>query len=285
MIGALHITRFTIQEAVSRRLILAGIVLSAIFLGLFTYGFNLLHADAASGEAGFRGREVVTLAMSSLLTLMGLYAVNFLASFLALFLSVGAVSGEIDGGTLHAVLARPIRRSQYIMGRWLAYVAIIAIYVAAMVGILLVIVARISGVVPPDPLRLIGLLVLSGVLLTTISLLGSTLMSTLANGVVSFTLFGFAWLAGAIEFVGGVLSNQGMVNVGIAVSLLIPSDALWRGASYYAQTNDFLAMVASRSPIPLASSVPPAGTFIAWALAYPLVLLALATWSFAHRDL
>ena len=109
MTATLEIARFTFQEAVGRKLILAGILLSAIFLGLFTLGFHLIHASAISEEAGARGREVVTLMMSSLLTLMGLYAVNFLASFLALFLAVGAISGEIDGSVHEPFSLIPVR--------------------------------------------------------------------------------------------------------------------------------------------------------------------------------
>ena len=47
-----------------------------------------------------------------------------------LFLSVGAVSGEIDSGTLHALLARPIRRAEFILGRWLAFAGIMAFLAA-----------------------------------------------------------------------------------------------------------------------------------------------------------
>ena len=61
--------------------------------------------------------------------MLGLYAVHFLSSFLALFLSVGAISSEIDSGTLHAVLARPIRRADVVVGRWLAYAGLIGVYV------------------------------------------------------------------------------------------------------------------------------------------------------------
>ena len=52
------------------------------------------------------------------------------------------------------------------------------------------------------------LILLEGVLLLTVSLLGSTLMPTLANGVIVFTLVGLAWLAGIIEFVGHLLESD-----------------------------------------------------------------------------
>src|SRR5438045_9257681 len=35
--------------------------------------------------------------------------------------------------------------------------------------------------------------------------------------------------------IGSIFSNQPMVNAGILASLLIPSDALWKGASFHLQ--------------------------------------------------
>jgi ABC-type transport system involved in multi-copper enzyme maturation permease subunit len=129
-------------------------------------------------------------------------------------------------------------------------------------------------------------MLLEGVLLLTVSLFGSTLLSTLANGVVVFTLLGLAWLGGVIEFIGGVLDNQTMLDVGTAVSLLLPSDALWRGASYTLQSPALLAVTGSaRGGIPFFSSVPIATPLVVWAVGYVVVVLGAAMLSFARRDL
>src|SRR5205823_5437325 len=131
---------------------------------------------------------------------------------------------------LHAVLARPLARWEYVLGRWLGYAGMMVVYVGAMSALLLVIARLIAGYQPADAGRAVALMMLGSLLLLTVSLFGSTLMSTLANGVVVFTLFGLAWLGGIIEFIGGLLDNGTMVNLGIAVSLLIPSDGIWRAA-------------------------------------------------------
>src|SRR5438874_869983 len=116
----------------------------------------------------------------------------------------------------------------------------LALYVVGMVGVVLLLAQGIAGYEPTDAWRALGMLLLGSIALLTLSLLGSTLLPTLANGVVVFSLFGLAWLAGIIENVGGLLQNHAMVNLGIAVSLLVPSDGLWRGASYYVQSPAFL---------------------------------------------
>jgi len=136
-------------------------------------------------------------------------------------------------------------------------------------------------------------MVLEVLLLLTLSLAGSTMLPTLANGVITFSLLGLAWLAGIIEFVGRLLetasdstASSAMLNIGTAVSLLIPSDALWRGASFYLEPPAMLAaMGAGRAGIPFFAVAPPASLLIVWSIAYVVVVLAGAVLAFSRRDL
>jgi ABC-type transport system involved in multi-copper enzyme maturation permease subunit len=281
---ALTIARFTIHEAISRRLILAASLLSLLFVGVYALGFSFVFTNAPPFARGNPSSNETATA-GSVLTVLGLYAVHFLSSFVALFLTVGAISSEIDSGTLHAVLARPIRRADVVLGRWLAYSGLISLYVAAMGGAILGLAWLISGYEAFDTVRVLGLMALGAILLLTISLLGSTIFSTLANGVIAFTLFGLAWLGGIIEFTGGVVQNPSMVNLGIVISLLVPSDAVWKAASFYAQSPLFLAIGGTRGQVPFIGSAPPPTAMILWAGAYLLVFLLLAVRTFSRRDL
>lgn len=280
------------QEAISRRLILAGVVISLGYIGLFALGFHFAYDRALENTSSPEARLSLGIAFATL-TLFGVYVVNYLASFLALFLSVGAISGEIDSGTLHAVLARPLKRSEFVIGRWLGYAVMISVYIVAMTGLILIVARVIAGYEVPDPTHALLLMLLEGVLLLTLSLFGSSLMPTLANGVVVFTLLGLAWLAGIIEFVGRLLQNapdatgaDAMLNIGTSVSLLLPSDALWRGASYYLESPSLLAVLGvSRGGIPFFSANPPASAMVVWSIGYVAVVLCGAVLAFRRRDL
>jgi ABC-type transport system involved in multi-copper enzyme maturation permease subunit len=281
---ALTIARFTIHEAISRRLILAASVLSLLFVGVYALGFSFVFTNAPPFARGNPSTNETATA-GTVLTVLGLYAVHFLSSFIALFLTVGAISSEIDSGTLHAVLARPIRRADVVLGRWLAYSGLIGLYVLVMGGAILGLAWLIAGYQAFDTVRALGLMALGAILLLTVSLLGSTMFSTLANGVVAFTLFGLAWLGGIIEFTGGVVQNVSMVNLGIVMSLFVPSDAIWKAASFYAQSPLFLAIGGTRGQVPFIGSAPPTAAMILWALGYVIVFLALAVRAFSKRDL
>jgi Cu-processing system permease protein len=295
-VSVLVVARWTVLEARRRRLVLAGVVLSVAFVALFAVGFALLYAsqERAGADPGALGgaleaREEL-LAMSTILVVLGLYGVQFLAALLGLFLGVASVSPEIDSGALHAVLARPLSRLQYLLGRFLALAGLLAAYVVVMSTALLLVARVVAGYQPGDASRVVALMVLEVLILLAVSLLGSTVLPTLANGVVMLALFGVAWLGGIIGFVSTIPpGNELMANLGTAVSLLLPADAVWRGASFHLLPPSFLALSSFANGeevgLPFGSTSPMTGAMLAWALAYPVACLALAVAAFRRRDL
>ncbi|HWD43063.1 MAG TPA: ABC transporter permease subunit [Actinomycetota bacterium] len=300
--SALVVARWTVLEARRRRLLLAGALLSVAFVALFVLGFVLLYrtqqrelleapAQGAGPAAGFSAREEL-LAMSTILVILGLYGVQFLAALLGLFLGVASVSPEIDSGALHAVLARPLSRLQYLMGRFLALAGLLTAYVVVMSGALLLTARIVAGYRPGDATRVVGLMVLQVLILLAVSVLGSTVLPTLANGVVMLVLFGLTWLGGIIGFVGTIPpGNELLANLGTAVSLLLPADAVWRGASYHVLPPSFLVASSFAAGgddvvgLPFGSTTPMAPAMLAWAVAYPVACLAVAVAAFRRRDL
>jgi Cu-processing system permease protein len=301
-VNVLIVARWTVLEARRRKLLLAGVVLSVAFVLLFTLGFTLLYnnterdiqeAQSQFGPGGFGsmvGPREQLMVMSTGLVIFGLYGVQFLAALLALFLGVASVSPEIDSGALHAVLARPLSRLDYLLGRFLALAGLLTAYIVVMSGSLLVTARVVAGYEAGDVGRAVGLMVLEVLVLLAVSLLGSAVLPTLANGVVMLALFGLAWLGGIIGVIGSIPpGNDTMVNLGTAVSLLLPADAVWRGASFQVMPSSLL--VASSfigqggMELPFASSTPMATTMLVWALVYPIACIGLALAAFRRRDL
>jgi Cu-processing system permease protein len=296
-VNLLVVAGWTLLEARRRRLLVAGVALSVAFIALFALGFSLLyHSQQRSllADQGVSGglvspREEL-LVLSTGLVVLGLYGVQFLAALLALFLGVASVSPEVDSGALHAVLARPLSRLDYLLGRFLALAGMLTAYVLVMSAALLLTAGIVAGYQPDDATRAVGLMLLEVLVLLGVSLLGSTVLPTLANGVVMLALFGLAWLGGIVGFIGTVPpGNELMANLGTAVSLLLPADAVWRGASYHLLPSGLLlaGSVADQGglQLPFASTSPIAPALLAWALAYPAACLGLAAAAFQRRDL
>ncbi len=273
--GWLIIARLTLREAVSRRLVLAAVMLSVAFVALFSTGLLLLQNAADSG--------ILDAAAASALASLALYALHFLTAFLALLIGAGAVSSDLDSGALHALLARPITRRAYLLGRWAGLALLLTTYVLVMGATITGIAMLIADYSPQSATLALLLLVFEAVLLLTVALLASTRLSTVASGVAVFCLFSVAWIGGFIETIGDALGNTAMTNLGIFVSLVMPSDALWRGASYYSQSALLLAQTGGE--IPFFGGAPPAPTMIAWAGLLLVGCLLLALRWFGRRDL
>ena len=278
------IVRATLREAASRRLLVAVAGLSVVFIVVFIIGFSF-----ARGELAKETDPLEATMSATLLTVMGLYVASFLSAFLALFLSSGSVSAEVDSGQLHAVLARPLPRWSWLLQRWLGLAIVVIGYTAVLGGALLLVARWAVGYQAVNPAAGLALMALQSLTLLTLGVWGSTRLSTLANGAVVFFAFGLAWLAGLVEFIGNILNNTGMQNVGVVTSLLVPSDALWRGASAALSSPAVLAVAGMAGEgideVPFLSTSLPSPALLIWSLLYVPVLLAFAVRRFQRRDL
>lgn len=280
------IARLTWREAISKRLIFAVLFLSLAFVGLYLIGVYFLHQRflARAAELGSRrgGPEVAYASI----TVMGMYIANFLGALLGALSAIGAISGEIESGTFFATLTKPVQRAQVLLGKWLGFASLTVLYIIGLSGSLLIGVRAITDYAPPDPARAIALMVFGAILLLTLSILGSSLFSTLANGIVVFLLYGFAWVGGLLESIGRATDTPILETISRISQVLIPSDALWKGASYHLQSASLLESQRSfgggnpfigLEPVPLG--------LMLWAAMYIVLTLALAIWAFDRRDL
>jgi Cu-processing system permease protein len=278
-IGIWTIARLTFKEAVRRKIVLGALLLGLVFLGVYGAGLYFVNKDMM--HASRPPNATIRNQMYNFLTLSGLYVVNFLFVAMAVLTSVDTVAGEIESGTIHAVAAKPIRRWEILLGKWLGFAAMLTFYLLLMAGGVLLLVWTLVGYRPPNVERGLILLWLNGILMLNLSLLGGTRLSTLANGVLVFAAYGVAFVGGWIEQIGSFLDSQAAINVGIVSSLLIPSEALWKRAAY--EMRSLLVDMAGFSPF--TSSSVPSPLMMVYAVAYALIALLLALWYFERRDL
>jgi Cu-processing system permease protein len=269
------IARLSFAEAARRRLIWVALVLSAVFLIVYALGFNAIAPDLVRIPAVARTQAYNTL------TIAGLYVVNFLVVMMTVLTSVDTVSGEIASGTIHTLLAKPVHRWEILIGKWLGFGILLTLYLLLMAGGTFTIAYLSAGYAPTHFELGLGLLWINSLLVLSISLLGGTVLSTLANGVLVFGLFGIAFIGGWIEQIGSFLNNNTAVEVGIVSSLIMPSEALWRRAAFEMQT----ALSGAFGFSPFNSPSVPSPAMVGYAVVYLLVAMALGLRIFARRDL
>jgi ABC-type transport system involved in multi-copper enzyme maturation permease subunit len=279
-VGAFVIARLTFREAARRRILLAALLLGVIFLVIYGVGVHFIQKDLMRYNQHLERATAVPI--YNFLTLSGLYVVNFLTSILTVLTSVATISGEIDSGTMHTLAAKPIRRWEIALGKWLGFVGMLALYLLMMAGGVLGISRVLLDYGMPNAGRGLALMLLNATLLLNVTLLGGTRLSTLANGVLVFAAYGVAVVGGWIEQIGAFLENKAAVTVGIVSSLLMPGEALWKRAAFEMRT--VLADALPNNPFMSAFSVP-SQLMVVYAALYAAVALMLVVWSFGRRDL
>jgi ABC-type transport system involved in multi-copper enzyme maturation permease subunit len=212
---------------------------------------------------------------------MGLYATTFLSVALGALLGADTLAGEISSGTVQTLVSKPIRRSDVVFGKWLGFAGLLGLYILLMAGGTVLSVFLQAGYLAPNLLLGISLIFMEALLMMTVSLACSSALSGLATGAVVFGLYGLAFIGGWIEQFGSLLENPTAVKVGIITSLLVPSEALWRRASFEMQTPFAVALGMS----PFGTVSVPSGLMVGYAGLYLILALAAAVSIFGRRDL
>ena len=283
MSSATIVARYALREAVRRRVILVVLLLTLCFLALYGLGcagtFNEVNSLAADDQIDDR-----VLAGSTLLGL-SMFTILFLGAVLAVFLTLGAVRGDAERGLLQPLVVRPVGRTSLLLGRFAGAASVCALYVA-LVYAASVLITGIAGDWWPD--RAIGPgvgLVLAVVVIAAISLLGSIFLSSTANGIAVFMLFGAGLAAGLLGQIGDALAVNTLEDVAKVSSWLLPFEALYQAGLHglTADTSGITGVIVQLGPFGGAEKAGPG--LWAWTLAYLALVGAAARAGFARRDL
>ena len=282
------IARLTIGEAARRKVLWVFVVLAVLAVGLVAWGVDRLVSDyRGSGSL----EATLQLGISQLLIFIA-FQFSFVLAMTAAFLGAPAIAADLESGIALAILARPIRRSSYLLGRWLGLSLVVVAYGAGSAGLAILVVGWISGYTPPSILAPVAYMAAEGIVAMTFTILLSTRLPPIAAGAVTVVLFGLAWMAGAIERVGVALaaSNPG-VNLSIVGDVgrtILPTDGLWRGVIHGLEPAIVIAAARSQ-PLaeanPFFAATPPSPLFLAWTVVWMALVLGLAAFSLRRREL
>ena len=278
----LTVAALTLREASRRRVLLALTALTVVLVALSGWGFSRLAAESGgtltSGEARLTASIVLNLVM---------FGFSLIAALGTAFLAGPTLSGETDSGIALAVLARPVRRSAFLLGKWLGLVVFGSGFVA-LAGLAQCLVVRWTvDYWPPEPAAALALLAAETTVLLTLAVLLSTAVSPMASGVVAVGLFCTTWVAGVVGGVGESVGNVAVERVGSVSRMLLPTDGLWRGAMNGFQ--DPSALVAfggeGAQAFPFLSAAPLTAGYLGWAAGWVAMVFGLAAASFRRKDL
>ena len=279
----LTMTRLTFLEAVRRRIALSAFVLGVAFLVLYGIGLYFISTETGLPTAGGPTEVILRSQVFNFLSLAGMYAVNFLTIAMGALVSADTLAGEISSGTVQAIVTKPVRRADIVLGKWLGFAGLLALYLLLMLGGVVAIVYVETGYVVPNIVTGILLIYLESLIIMSLTLASSSAFSTLATGGIVFGLWGMAFIAGFVEQVGALLNNTTVINIGIISSLLLPTEAIFRRAAFNMTSPVVQSLGFSSGPLFVTSVPSPAMVF--YGALYLVVLVIIAVQHFGQRDL
>jgi ABC-type transport system involved in multi-copper enzyme maturation permease subunit len=209
----------------------------------------------------------------------GLGAITIFGLLIAVFLGVALIPGEVEKRTIYAILAKPVKRWQLVLGKFLGAITVILVVVtimtAAMIATLYVGARFVNlGMVPslPSILAAAATTYASLVVLTGLVIMVSTVMSGIMTIVLAFVL----WFLGSMqEFIHDVYEHLGkeawlQKDVIGAIGAVVPNFHMFDLRTAVANGDPISAMIVAK--------------IMLYGFAYTVVVLALAVIFFNQRE-
>jgi ABC-type transport system involved in multi-copper enzyme maturation permease subunit len=280
------LARLTVQELFRRRVVWVLAILSIVSVALVGWGLERLVAIARADNVD----EVqIAIGVSQILILIA-FMFSFVLAMTAAFVGAPAIGGDLESGVALAILARPIRRTELMLGRWLGSAIVVVAY-TVLSGLLAIGVAvLVSGYGPPEPFLAVGFLAGQALVLLTLTLALGSVLPSIAAGAIAVVGFGLGWMAGVMAGVATALGVDLLGRVAEASRWVFPSDGLWRGVIYGLEPPLVLLIAADEVPElananPFYAPAPPPLVFVVWSMVWIGLVLGLAAWRFERRDL
>jgi Cu-processing system permease protein len=216
---------------------------------------------------------------------MAMFGTLFLGVVLAIFLTLGTVRGDAERALLQPLVVRPIGRSTLLVARFLGAAAVCVPYVLILYFASMLLTG-LEGSWWPDRIVTPGVELAGGVLIVAaLSLLGSVFLSSIANGIAIFMIFGAGLVAGLLGNIGHVLNSPGLIHAAKIAAWAIPFEALYQDAlrMITEKTSGLTGFLLRLGPFGGAEQ---GGVGLRlWAVAYIVLVGAVAVAGFARRDL
>jgi ABC-type transport system involved in multi-copper enzyme maturation permease subunit len=170
-----HIAFNTFREAVRDR----------VLYNLVAFALLLVGAAILVGQISIDIERLVVINL-------GLTAVSLFGIVIAIFVGIGLVSKEIERKTLYTVLSRPVRRWEFIVGKFFGLAGTLVVNTFFMaVGVFAALLYVSRHLQRPDGWVLVALyfIILQFLMITALALLFSSFSSPLLSAVFAFALF------------------------------------------------------------------------------------------------
>jgi len=229
---------------------------------------------------GFAIAMVVSTKLFGLLTVgdetriikdIGLASMQFFSMLIAVMMSMLLVSREVESRTVFNILAKPVRRWQFLMGKYLGLVAIVAANLVLITVVLMAMVLLYSGQWDPMLLFAAAMTMLEMAVLAAFAIFFAVLTKPILGSLMTLSVFIVGHMSADLWLLTRQLPGALTRGVIAFVYYLVPN----------LERFDFRSEVVHDLPIPPAA----VGWAVVYALAFVVAVLFLANLRFRSKDL
>lgn len=275
------------KEAVRKKLFyLVGLV-TLIYLVLFSL---VTYFYARDINENFNGNAVkIYMLASQVISVLGFYFSSMLLAFLTIVASVSSISQEVENGTIHSIITKPIKRWEYVLGKYSGLAVLLAGYSTLLYFSILIIcyftkLPLVTRFEPQAVLKGLAFFILQPIALLSLSTFGSASFKTLTNGIFVVAFYILGLIGGMMEQIGSMLNNtKAPYFIGIFTSLLSPFDIIYRQMNLSVFSSVGIANPFA-GPAGLSSTLP-SKWMILYIFAYVIGLVLLAIRNFNRKDI
>ena len=180
------------------------ILYNLVFFALMLIGSSVLLGSLTMGE------------QAKIMKDLGLASINLFGVLIAIFVGIGLVSKEIEKRTIYTIIAKPIPRYQFLLGRYSGLGLTLFVNTAIMaVGFVLVLLLAGVGL-DMGLAKAIGLIFLELLLIVAVAVMLSTFTTPTLSATFTLAIYVIGHLTGDLQALGDRLENplvSGVLNV------------------------------------------------------------------------
>lgn len=211
------IAALTIKEAVRRRIFIASILISLIFVLWAFMPFPVRHRDMMGDDPGAAQNT-----MGRIFAWLGCGMIKFFSSILAISLAAGAITNEVDKGVLSVIVPKPLSRAAIYLGKWLGILVILAANVAVWAGLLVFVIWHHTGTFHAGILTGVLAASLFPLLFATLTLFFSTFASSGLSMGLALISAGIALAQDILASLSNAFSVPLLMTVSNIVGYIVP---------------------------------------------------------------
>jgi ABC-type transport system involved in multi-copper enzyme maturation permease subunit len=247
------IARNTVREAIRNRILYV-----LLFFGVLLIGTGILVSSLSYVET------------ERILQSVGLSSLRLFGAMIAIFVGVGLIHKEVERRTIYTILAKPVSRTEFLLGKYLGLVATLWLQVAIM-ALAFVAVSLLAGApLHSGHAAAIGMAAVELAILVGVATLFSSFTTPILASLFSAGIYAIGHVSRDLLELGAQSEGAGVARVTWLLHKIAPD---LESFNLTVQAIHQLPIEASQIWLP-----------IGYALCYVVALLGLASLIFERRD-